>query len=199
MPAPCIVTDADPVAARFCRRVTLTTMKSTDHACVTLPFCSPAVITPRWEPPNANRETLHLIDVSDAHSVASHPVCPSRSLPVYVTSPMLAPCTVSINDPVPARLIQRTRLMLARSKDHACVMLPPRIPAVIITPCVPRPPRAIRHLTDVSDAHSVTSHPVCPSRALSVYVKLTMFILWIATEIEPIPPQLTCCVLLSLH
>ncbi len=30
-------------------------------------------------------------------------MCPSRARPVYVTSPMLAPCTVTDADPVPAR------------------------------------------------------------------------------------------------
>jgi hypothetical protein len=37
MLAPCTVTDADPVPARFCRRITLKAPTSTDHPCVTLP------------------------------------------------------------------------------------------------------------------------------------------------------------------
>ncbi len=55
-------------------------------------------------PPGSVRlVTLHLTDVSDSHSVALHPVCSPRARPVYVTSPMPAPCTVIDPDPVPAR------------------------------------------------------------------------------------------------
>ena len=64
---------------------------------------SEAVITTRRvcdEP----RPTMHLTDVSDSHSVPSHPVCPSLPMLVYATSPRPAPCTVIDADPVPARL-----------------------------------------------------------------------------------------------
>ena len=62
---------------------------------------------------------MHLTDVSDSQSVASHPVCPSRALPVYVISPRLAPCTVTDADPVPARLSRRLKLTVPTSADHA--------------------------------------------------------------------------------
>ena len=54
---------------------------------------------------------MHLTDVSDSHSVPSHPVAPVRVIPVYVTSPRLAPCTVTDADPVPARLYPRLKLI----------------------------------------------------------------------------------------
>jgi hypothetical protein len=48
----------------------------------------------------------HLTDVSYSHSVASHPVCPSRARPVCGTSPMPAPCTVTDAKPVATPLLQ---------------------------------------------------------------------------------------------
>jgi len=188
MLAPCIVTDADPFPARFCRRITLNDPESTDHACVTLPPRSPAVITIR-RVPRPPCVTRHLTDVSDSHSVASHPVCPSRARTVYVTSPMLAPWIVTDAEPVPARFCRRITLNDLKSTDHACVTLPPRCPAVITTRCVPRPPCVTMHLTDVSDSHSVASHPVCPSRARPVYVTSPMLFPWIVTDAEPVPAR----------
>ena len=75
---------------------------SVDIDSVTVPDRSPAVITTR-RVPDTPCPLKHLIKVSDSHSVASHPVCPSRARPVYVTSPIPAPCTVNDADPVPAR------------------------------------------------------------------------------------------------
>ena len=117
---PCTVIDAAPVPARFCRRVALTPPPmSDDHACVTLPPRTPAVITTRLVP-RPPCDTEHLTDVSDSHPVASHPVCPSRALPVYETSPMLAPCTVTDADPVPTAFTRSTTLKRNASTDHAC-------------------------------------------------------------------------------
>jgi hypothetical protein len=100
MPAPCTVTDVNPVPAPFCRRITLNAPTSTDHPCVLLPPRSPTVITTHLVP-CAPCVTLHLTDVSDTHPVASHPVYPPRARPVRVISPMPAPCTVIDAEPVP--------------------------------------------------------------------------------------------------
>jgi len=81
---------------------------------------------------------------------------------------MLEPCTVADVNPVPALFWRRITLSPPRSDDHVCVVLPPRPPTVITTRLVPQAPCAVRHLTEVSDSHSVDSHPVCPSRAQSV-------------------------------
>ena len=83
---------------------------------------------------------MHLTDVSDSHSVASHPVCPSRDRPEYDTSPMLDPCTVTDVDPVPPRLPLRTTLTDPRSTDHVWLPLPERSPTVITTRRVPLAP-----------------------------------------------------------
>ena len=84
---------------------------SADHASLALPNRSPAVITTR-RVPRAPCPTMHRTDVSDSHSVPSHPVCPSRPIAVYATSPRLAPCTVTDADPVPARLGRLKLLMV---------------------------------------------------------------------------------------
>ena len=51
---------------------------SVDHACVTAARLEPCTPYPTW----------HINDVSDTHSVSSHPVCPPRARPVY-TVPIL--------------------------------------------------------------------------------------------------------------
>ena len=140
---------------------------SADHAILKLPPRSPAVITTR-RVPDTPCPTRHLTDVSDSHSVPSHPVAPCRLRPVYAASPMLLPCTVTDPDPVPARFTRRVTLSAPRSAVHACVMVPTRSPDVITTRRVPTAPCPARHLTDVSDSHAVPSHPVRPSRALPV-------------------------------
>ena len=136
---PCTVTDPDPVPALFSRRITLIIDTSTVHPSVTLPDLSPAVITTR-RVPRAPCVTMHRTDVSDSHSVASHPVCPSRPLAVNEISPIFVPCTVTDPDPVPARFCRRITLSTAISTDHACVTLPDLSPAVITTRRVPRTP-----------------------------------------------------------
>ena len=60
---------------------------------------------------------MHLTDVSDSHSVPSHPVCPIRPTAVTPTSPSPAPCTVTDADPVPARFSRLDMLMLPDSTE----------------------------------------------------------------------------------
>ena len=119
---PCTVIDAEPVPARFPSRVLLILIASTDQALVTLPGRYPTVITDRRVPP-APCPSRHLNDVSDAQSVDSHPVLPYRALCVYVTMPMLAPCTVIDADPVPARFETTNPLTLPASTLHPRVAL----------------------------------------------------------------------------
>ena len=88
---------------------------------------------------------------------------PPEPCPVYATSPMLAPCTVTDAEPVPARLpLRRAMLSPAMYLDRPCPQThtpAPRSPAVITTRRVPRAPCPTMHLIDVSDSHSVASHP----------------------------------------
>ena len=144
------------------------TTVSTDTPWETLPALSPAVITTR-RVPRPPCPAMHLTDVSDSHSVPSHPVCPSRPMLVYDTSPRPAPCTVTDADPVVALFIRRVALTRSLSTDQLSVMLPCLSPAVMVTRRVPLVPCDCKHLTDVSDSHSVPSHPVSLARKLVVY------------------------------
>ena len=75
------------------RIVLILPVASVDQACVRLPCCSP-VVTTACLVPSTVAPVRHLTDVSDTHSVPSHPVDPSCDLPVYPAIPMLAPYTV---------------------------------------------------------------------------------------------------------
>jgi hypothetical protein len=166
-PDPCTVTDADPVPARFCCRDTLTLPASNDIATELLPLRSPAVIATR-RVPGTPCPTRHRTDVSDSHSVPSHPVCPIRPIAVSDTSPSPDPCIVTDADPVPARFDFRVALKLTTSVEYMALAVPSLSLAVIAIRRVPWIPRPTRHPTDVSDSHSVPSHPVCPIRPIAV-------------------------------
>ena len=87
------------------------------YASDVLPLTSPAVITTRRVPPDPC-PAMHLTDVSDSHSVPSHPVCPSLPMLVYDTSPRPAPCTVIDADPDPPRFVCLVTLCITASDDH---------------------------------------------------------------------------------
>ena len=96
---------SDPVDARFKTPVIALTApeESREKTAVPLPARSPDVITTR-RVPRVPRPAKHRTDVSDSHSVPSHPVAPDRTIDVYATSPRLPPCTVTDPDPVPGLL-----------------------------------------------------------------------------------------------
>ena len=71
-PSPITVTDMLPVLARF-SCTTLDKLRSYDTASVTLPALPPAVTTIRCVPATPDAD-WHTTDVSDTHSLASHPV-----------------------------------------------------------------------------------------------------------------------------
>ena len=104
-----------------------------------VPDRSPAVIVTR-RLPAADRPTRHRTDVSDSHSVPSHPVCPDRTIAVCATSPRPAPCTVTDPDPVPALFSRRITLIDPTSTEYPSDILPDRSPAVIVTRRVPPAP-----------------------------------------------------------
>ena len=188
-PDPCTVTDADPVPARFPPPTTLTQPESADHAWLRLPDLSPTVIATR-RVPRAPCPPRHLTDVSDSHSVPSHPVCPSRPIAVKTIRPMPPPCTVTDVDPVPPLLYPRVKLSPPPSIEYAADPLPVRTPVVSITRRVLMPPRPAMHLTDVSDAHSVPSQPVYPSRPFAVTTISPMPPPCTVTDVDPVPPLL---------
>ena len=62
--------------------------------------------------------------MSDSHVVLSHAVDPTRRLPVYVVSPKFDPCTVTLADPVLARIVGLITLSDATSTEYTKVALP---------------------------------------------------------------------------
>ena len=115
---PCTVTSTDPVPARFAARSTLALVASTENPWLTDPPCVPTLITTRPDPRAFDALMRHFTDVSDCHPVLSHPVPANRIVGVYLTGPMLAPCTVMDAEPVLARLPTRIRLNPPASTDH---------------------------------------------------------------------------------
>ena len=104
-----------------------------------LPRRLPAVITTR-RVPRVPRPAKQRNDVSDSHSVPSHPVCPARTIAVIPTSPTPAPCTVTDPDPVPALFLPPITLILPVSTEYPSDMLPDRSPIVITPRRVPLVP-----------------------------------------------------------
>jgi hypothetical protein len=102
---------------------------------------------------------------------------------------MLDPCTVTDADPVPARLLFRTMLNPAVSIDQPSVDVPCRAPAVMITRRVPSAPLPVRHLTAVSDCHSVASHPVLLFRKLVVYASSPIPAPATVSDTDPVPAR----------
>jgi len=124
----------------------------------------PVVLCPSW----------HRTDVSDCQVVRSHAVIPDLMETVCDASPRLAPCTVTLLDPVPPRFDRRPELIELASIDTDCVTLPADRPAVSIARWLPTSPRPVLHRTDVSDSHVDRSHAVCESLTADVYVASPM-------------------------
>ena len=163
-PAPCTVTLTDPVAgAPLPTLAVLSQLLCTDQADVSLPTRPPLVKTaclleaaplPAW----------HRTDVSEPQVDRSHAVLPAPACPVISKRPRFLPARVMLFDPVVTTLDACTLLDPPTSDDTANDRLPCRLPTdnntrpLLLAPC------AIRHLTDESDSHAVTSQAVVTSR-----------------------------------
>jgi hypothetical protein len=190
------VTLADPVLPEFLECTLLTRGRSIDHASVTLPTRAPVVNIILYVP-RTPCDVWHRTDDSEHHSVDSHAVSIIRIASVYVVSPKLVPCTVTLADPVPARFRRVVKLRLGSSIDHASVTVPTRSPAVNIIRRVPLTPCDDRQWTDVSDHHSVDSHAVSMIRIASVYVVIPKLVPCTVTLADPVPARFRPVMMLS--
>ena len=181
-PDPCTVTLTDPVCGALPLDIELSVTESTEADWETLPTRIPEVMTTRLDL-ESELTVRHLTDVTDSHSVPSHPVCPDRTIAVIccVANPMLPPKTTIDADPVLTILGRPEELRDPPINEYASDMLPNRSPPVIVTRRVPPDELPMRHRTDVSDSHSVPSHPVCPDRTIAVIIRAS----------RPIPPPYT--------
>ncbi len=158
---PYTVTLADPVPW-FALPTTLNAPMSLDIPSVMLPTRPPTVIITR-ELPFAMTPTRHLTELSDPHTVTSHPLTPVDPPAVPPAAPNPAPCTVTLIDPVPATFRLPITLNLPESALYTSVRLPTEPPTVTIARLVLPPPCPTRQRTPVSDSHVVISPALTPT------------------------------------
>jgi hypothetical protein len=137
-------------------------------------------------------ELWHRTDVSDSHVDRSHVVRPADPKAVYAASPMLAPCTVTLADPVEALLVLRTMLSMPASNDRPELTLPYLAPTLIPTSRLPITPCPTWHRRDVSASHVVRSHAVLPTLIEAVYVVSPRLDPCTVTLDDPVAARLRC-------
>ena len=115
------------------------------------------------------RPSWHRSDVSDCHAVRSHAVIPDLMETVCDASPRLAPCMVTLEDPVEAAFLLRATLTPAPSNEKPSETLPSIRPALSSVFRLPKTPCPDWHRIDVSDSHAVCSHIVPLDLAEAVY------------------------------
>lgn len=130
----------------------------------TLPVRSPAV-TVVCRLPLSDDQPRHRTELSDAHSVASHPVPPCRCPALRSASPNIPPCNVTRAEPVAAPFPLALPLAMLPSKEWVAVMLPALPPTVSLALKLSLTPAATRDIVVVSDAHAVRSHADAPPDA----------------------------------
>ena len=141
-PAPCSVTLTDPDVPRLARLVALKDARPTDTLLEPLPAACPAVTNTRRlvigpAPPK------HRADESDVHDVASQPVAPILPTAVLDQEPIPPPCTVTLVEPVAARLTPRAQLAAADPTEKPKLTLPALKPADSKTRPLPPSPVSI--------------------------------------------------------
>ena len=82
---------------------------------------------------------------------------------------MLAPCSVTLADPVAAPFPFRITLIVPASSDTPWLKLPYLPPVVSVTRRLPCTPCPVWHRIDVSASHVVRSHAVLPTLAHPEY------------------------------
>ena len=162
-PPPLTVTDTLPVLTAFARLPTDIEPTSYVIPTVLLPVCPPAVTISRTDPPTP-LPPMHLTDVSDTHSLPSHPVVPTLIVMLCIVLPSPPPITVTDVLPVAPLLLTSKLDTDPTSYDTPSLIDPANDPTVIPTRTVPDTPLAFWHATDVSDSHMLASHPDPPCR-----------------------------------
>ncbi len=164
---------ADPVAARFDRKVPLIApLVSADSTAVALPPRTPAVAC-RRRLPLTPCETPHRNDVSDPHAVRSHDETLTLKADVKAADPKLPPCKVTLAEPVVATFVRRAILAHTDSNEKPWLLLPTRSEVTEIWR-LPNTPSPAWHRVELSDSHTVRSHAVSPNRDPAVYVARPM-------------------------
>jgi hypothetical protein len=166
---------ADPVDAQFIRSAILSDGMSKEYTREELPTCSPAVIATRRLPPPPG-PLKQRIDVSEIQLVASHAVWPIRISALEATIPKSEPCMDTEKWPAMIRFDPRNSSNEGMSIENSSDTEPPTCPALAERRLVPISPCPVRHRTDESDSHVVSSHPVWPKRIPPEYDPSPRFI-----------------------
>lgn len=109
-------------------------------------------------------KALHCKLVEERHALASQLLWPTLALPVICTLPSPAPCKVTLTDPVLAMFAGSVTLNAPNTNDTDRDEDPKAFPALTDKRVDLAKPDPSRHLTNVSDNHSVLSQLVKPKR-----------------------------------
>lgn len=165
IPTPRMVREAEPVAGRLLRSVATMADPSYDMACVRVPaLFAPVTTTTRLAPapPAADR---HTTCVSVAQHVDSVPVCPMRAAHEDPPIPRLPDRLIALPVACPA-LVDSS--VLGLSYDTPSDPVPKRVPTVTATRTVPPTVALALHITALLDCQVLASHPVAPTRVLTL-------------------------------
>ena len=130
-------------------------------------WCCPAVTKTLPVPP-APRPERHRIDVSDSHSVPSHPVGDNLVCGVIAKCPKLPPCKVKLAPAESARFAFLNALIIALSVVNIFVDVA-MSPIVMETRVLAVTAAEAWHCSPESDSHRVISHVVADNRAMPEY------------------------------
>ena len=180
---------ADPVTPPFSRRTALCDDKSPEKPRLAVPARRPVVIVMRRLAPNSCA-SWHRTDDSDSQLVLSQPLSPTAADTHNPESPKLAPCTVTLADPVAPLFTRLIALADEDSDENAIDTLPTRSPTVADTRRLLVLPRPFPHRTAVSDSHRVCSHALCPRRTAPLYPLSPRPSPYKVTLEEPVPAAL---------
>ena len=117
----------------------------------------------------------HRTDVSDCQVVRSHVVIPDLIDEECNARPRLAPCIVTLDDPVEAPFLLRATLTTSPAIEKPSVALLTICPIVISVFRLLKTPCPDWQRIDVSDSHVVRSHAVCDNRRAAEYVARPRF------------------------
>eukprot|EP00961_Rhodomonas_salina_P107503 1447319-Rhodomonas_salina.2 len=142
---------------------------SNDIASVKLPPVRPDVTAKirLFEKVEGTRQEIEEVEI---HSLASHPLPPSRHAPLIPVFPSPAPLIVIVALVHDATFPTATDEIVPASYDPISVNDPASSPAVMPTLKVPRFVPGVRHISELSDTHALASHADPPTRAVPLGV-----------------------------
>ncbi len=186
IPLPIIVKLKQPLETTFTVRRTEKDPISNDKTADEDPGTEPNDMDKRLDriaPPLALSDAA----VSDTHVVPSHTVPPTDTASECRARPALLPITVTLTDPVAAKLILLAELATGPSADIAAVTVPTRPPILADTRTLVCAMLLALQTTDVSASHVVKSHTVQPCRTPALMPNRPCPAPCIVIRAEPVP------------